>query len=147
MQVTETLAEGLKREYRVVVPLTDLDAKVNERLVEIKDRVRINGFRPGKVPVAHLKRLYGKSVMAETIDQMVREANASIVSDHNLKLAMDPKIRLPSEENEVTALIEGKADLAYSVSMEILPKIELTDFKSIKLEKLVALVTDDEVGE
>jgi trigger factor len=147
MQVTETLAEGLKREYRVVVPLTDLDAKVNERLVEIKDRVRINGFRPGKVPVAHLKRLYGKSVMAETIDQMVREANASIVTDHNLKLAMEPKITLPSEENEVTALIEGKADLAYSVAMEILPKIEVTDFKSIKLEKLVAPVTDDEIGE
>jgi trigger factor len=147
MQVTETLAEGLKREYRVVVPLTDLDAKVNERLVEIKDQVRINGFRPGKVPVAHLKRLYGKSVMAETIDQMVREANASIVTDHNLKLAMEPKITLPTAENEVAELIEGKVDLAYSVAMEILPKIELTDFKSIKLEKLVAPVADEEVAD
>jgi trigger factor len=146
MQVTETLADGLKREYRVVVPVTDLDAKVQARLVEIKDQVRINGFRPGKVPVAHLKRLYGRSVMAEAIDQAVREANASIVADHNLKLAMEPKITLPSAEGEVTELIEGKVDLAYSVAMEILPKIELTDFKSIKLEKPVAEVTEDETA-
>ena len=113
MQVTETLAEGLKREFRVVVPATDLDAKVNERLVEIKDKVRINGFRPGKVPVAHLRRLYGKSAMAEVIDAAVREATASIVADHGLKLAMEPKITLPTAENEVTELIAGKADLAY----------------------------------
>jgi trigger factor len=145
MQVTETLAEGLKREYRVVVPVSDLDAKVNERLGEIKDRVRINGFRPGKVPVAHLKRIYGKSVMAEAIEQAVREANASIVADHGLKLAMEPKITLPTAENEMTDLIQGKVDLAYSVAMEILPKIELGDFKSIQLEKPVAEVTDAEV--
>ncbi|MGA2126378.1 MAG: trigger factor [Xanthobacteraceae bacterium] len=146
MQVTETLAEGLKREFRVVVPATDLDAKVNERLVEIKDKVRINGFRPGKVPVAHLKRLYGKSAMAEAIDAAVREATASIVADHGLKLAMEPKITLPTAENEVTELISGKVDLAYSVAMEILPKIELADFKSIELEKPVAEVTDAEVA-
>jgi trigger factor len=147
MQVTETLAEGLKREYRVVVPLSDLDAKVNERLGEIKDRVRINGFRPGKVPVAHLKRIYGKSVMAEAIEQAVREANASIVADHGLKLAMEPKITLPSAETEMSDLIQGKVDLAYSVAMEILPKIELGDFKSIQLEKPVAEVTEAEVDE
>jgi trigger factor len=146
MQVTETLADGLKREYRVVVPITDLDAKVNARLVEIKNQVRINGFRPGKVPVAHLKRLYGKSVMAEAIDQAVREANASIVADRNLKLAMEPKITLPSAEGEVAEVIEGKADLAYSVAMEILPKFDLADFKSIKLEKLVADVTEEETA-
>jgi trigger factor len=146
MQVTETLAEGLKREYRVVVPVTDLDAKVNARLDEIKDQVRINGFRPGKVPVAHLKRIYGKSVMAETIDAAVREATASIVADHGLKLAMEPKITLPQGESEVAELIDGKVDLAYSVAMEILPKIELADFKTIKLEKLVAEVTEDEIA-
>jgi trigger factor len=146
MQVTETLAEGLKREFRVVVPAIDLDAKVNERLVEIKDKVRINGFRPGKVPVAHLKRLYGKSAMAEAIDAAVREATASIVAHHGLKLAMEPKITLPTSEEVVTDLIAGKMDLAYSVAMELLPKIELADFKSIELEKPVAEVTDAEVA-
>jgi trigger factor len=147
MQVTETVTEGLKREYRVVVPVTDLDARVNERLVEIKDKVRINGFRPGKVPVAHLRRIYGKSMMAEAIDAMVRESTASIVADHGLKLAMEPKVTLPTAENEVTELIEGKVDLAYSIAMEILPKIELADFKSIQLEKLVADVDDAEVAD
>ena len=77
MQVTETSAAGLKREYRVVVPATDLEAKVNERLDDLKGRVQLRGFRPGKVPVAHLKRLYGKSAMAEVIEAAVREANSA----------------------------------------------------------------------
>jgi trigger factor len=147
MQVTETLTDGLKREYRVVVPAADLDAKVNARLGELKDRVRINGFRPGKVPVEHLKRVYGKAVMAETIDEAVREANASIVSDHGYKLAMQPRVTMPEGEGEVKALVEGKADLAYSVAIEILPKIELADFSTIALEKLTAPATDAEVDE
>jgi trigger factor len=145
MQVTETLADGLKREYRVVVPATDLDAKVNARLDDLKGRVRINGFRPGKVPVSHLKRVYGRAVMAETIDETVREANASIVSEHGFKLAREPKVTLPEAEAEVNALVEGKSDLSYSVAIEILPKIELADFSGILLEKLTAPVTDEEV--
>jgi len=145
MQVTETLAEGLKREYRVVVPAADLDAKVNARLDDLKDRVRINGFRPGKVPVAHLKRVYGRSVMAETIEETVRETNASIVNDNGYKLAKEPKVTLPEADGEVNAVVEGKADLSYSVAIEILPKIELADFSTIALEKLTADVTDEEV--
>src|SRR5262249_10674707 len=145
MQVTETLSDGLKREYRVVVPLADLDAKGNARLDDLKERVRINGFRPGKVPVAHLKRVYGRAVMAETIEETVRETNASIVSDHGYKLAREPKVTMPEAESEVTALVEGKADLSYSVAMEILPKIELADFSTISLEKLTADVADEEV--
>lgn len=145
MQVTETLAEGLKREFRVVVPAADLGATVDARLDELKDRVRINGFRPGKVPVAHLRRLYGRAVMAETIEAKVREANANIVSDHGFKLAMEPQVTLPSTEDDVAGVMSGKADLAYSVAMEILPKIELTDFKNIQIEKPVAEVADAEV--
>jgi trigger factor len=147
MQVTETLADGLKRAYRVVVPLNELDAKVNEKLEEIKDKVRINGFRPGKVPVAHLKRVYGRSVMAEAIEQAVRDTNAQIVTDNGFRLAMEPKVELPTDEGEVKAMVEGKADLAYSVSMEILPKIALADFKGIEIDKLSADVSDAEVDE
>jgi trigger factor len=147
MQVTETLADGLKREYRVVVPLNELDAKVNERLEDLKDKVRINGFRPGKVPVAHLKRVYGRSVMAEAIEQAVRDTNAQIVTDNGFRLAMEPRVNLPTDEGEVKAMVEGKADLAYSVSMEILPKIALADFKGIEIDKLSAEVSDAEVDE
>src|SRR4051812_30261506 len=147
MQVTQTLSEGLKREFRVVVPADELDTKVNTRLDELKGSVRINGFRPGKVPVGHLKRLYGRSAMAEAIEAMVRDANAKIVSDNNLRLAMEPQVKLPTEEAAITAVVEGKADLDYSVAMEVLPKIELADFKDIKLERLVAEVTDAEIDE
>ena len=136
MQVTETLSEGLKREYRVVVTASDLDFKVNTRLDELKGQVRINGFRPGKVPAGHLKRMYGKSVMAETIEATVRDANAKIVSENNLRLAMEPQVKLPTEEAAIQAVVEGKADLDYSVAMEILPKIELASFKDIAIERL-----------
>jgi trigger factor len=147
MQVQETLAEGLKREFRVVVPASELDAKVNERLDDLKGRVQLRGFRPGKVPVQHLKRVYGKSVMAETIDAAVQEANSKIVQDNGFRIAMEPKVTFPTAEAEVTALIEGKADLTYTVAIEILPKIEIADVRSISLEKPVAAVADAEIDE
>jgi trigger factor len=147
MQVTQTSADGLRREFRVVVPASDLEARLNDRLVELKDRVRLNGFRPGKVPVAHLKRLYGRSVMAETIEELVRETNSKIVSEHGLKLAMDPQITMPESKEEIEGVVAGKADLSYTVALEVVPPIELADFKSIELVRPVAEVTKEEVGE
>jgi trigger factor len=147
MQVTETTNEGLKREFRVTVPATDLDARLTERLTEMKDRVRINGFRPGKVPVDHLKKVYGRAVMAETIDQMVRETNAKIITDRGLKLAMEPRITLPEDTGEVEGVISGKTDLSYTVAVEVVPQIVLADFKTIKIEKVVADVSDLDVEE
>jgi trigger factor len=147
MQVTETVSEGLKREFKVVVPATDLATKADVRLVELKDRVRLNGFRPGKVPVAHLKRLYGRAVMAETIEQAVREANAQIITERGFKLVREPEIQMPTDEGAVDQVIEGKSDLSYTVAIEIMPPIELANFKGIELEKLIAEVSDSEVDE
>jgi trigger factor len=147
MQVTETLSEGLKREYKVVVPAAELDAKVNARLEELKTRVRINGFRPGKVPVTHLKRVYGRSAMAEVIEATVRDTNNQIVTERGFRLAADPKVTLPTEEGAIEQLIEGKSDLNYTMALEIVPPIALGDFKSIKLTKLTADVSDSEVEE
>jgi trigger factor len=147
MQVTETLSEGLKREYKVVVPAAELDEKVNARLDELKSRVRINGFRPGKVPVAHLKRMYGRATMAEVIESTVRDTNNKIVSEHGYKLAADPKVTLPEDKDAVEQLIEGKSDLNYTMALEIVPPITLGNFKELKLEKPAADVTDDEVEE
>ncbi len=147
MQVTETAAAGLKREYRVVVPASDLEARVQERLDDLKGRVQMRGFRPGKVPVNHLKRIYGKSAMAEVIEAAVREANQKIVNDHGLKLATEPKVVLPTEQGAVDNVISGNADLAYTVELEIVPPITLTDFKGIKLERLTAEVADAEVDQ
>ena len=147
MQVTETLSEGLKREFKVVVPAAELDAKVKTRLEELKDRVRINGFRPGKVPVAHLKRVYGRSAMAEVIEATVRDTNNQIVSERGFKLAADPKVTLPTEQDAIEKLISGESDLDYTMAVEIVPPIKLTDFKTLKLTKLTSDVTDAEIDE
>ena len=147
MEITETLSDGLKREFQIQVPAADLEARLTERLGELKDRVQLRGFRPGKVPMAHLRKIYGKAVMAETIEALIRELNAKVVTDHGLKLAMEPKVTIPNEETEVEKVIGGQSDLAYTLAVEVLPKIELADFKGIKLERPVAEVTDVQVSE
>ncbi|MFG1371547.1 trigger factor [Xanthobacter oligotrophicus] len=147
MQVTETQADGLKRAFRVVVSAADLGAKADAKLAELKGQVKLNGFRPGKVPVAHLKRVYGKSVMSEVIEQTVNETNGKIVEEHGFKLALQPKVKLPEEDPQAQGLLEGGKDLAYDLEIEILPKIELGNFKDISVEKLVVEVADAEVDE
>jgi trigger factor len=147
MQVTETLSQGLKHEFQISVPAADLDAKADARLVDLKDKVRLNGFRPGKVPVSHLKKVYGRSVMAETIDQTIRDTNAQIFTERGFRLATEPKITMPTEKEQVEDILTGKSDLTYTVSIEIVPPIQLADFKSFKVEKPVAEVTDAEVDE
>jgi trigger factor len=147
MQVTETLAEGLKHEFQVSVPASDLDAKADARLVDLKDKVRLNGFRPGKVPVSHLKKVYGRSVMAETIDQTIRDANSQIFTERGFRLATEPKVTMPTEEKEVENILAGKSDLTYTVSIEVVPAIALADFKSFTVEKPVVDVTDTDVDD
>jgi trigger factor len=147
MQVTETLAEGLKHEFQISVPASDLDAKADAKLVDLKDKVRLNGFRPGKVPVSHLKKVYGRSVMAETIDQTIRDTNTQIFTERGFRLATEPKITMPTEEKEVESLLAGKSDLTYTVAIEVVPSIQLADFKSFSVEKPVVDVTDAEVDE
>ena len=147
MQVTETLSEGLKHEFKVSVPASDLDAKAGARLVDLKDKVRLNGFRPGKVPVSHLKKVYGRSVMAETIDQTIRDTNSQIFTERGFRLATEPKITMPTEEKDVEEILAGKSDLTYTVSVEVVPAIQLADFKTFTVEKPVADVTDADVDE
>jgi trigger factor len=147
MQVKETVADGLKHEFQVSVPAADLDAKADARLIELKDKVRLNGFRPGKVPVGHLKKVYGRSVMAEAIDETIRDANSKIFTERGFRLATQPKVTMPTEEKEVEQILSGKSDLTYTVAIEVVPAIALADFKSFTVEKPVAEVTDAEVEE
>jgi trigger factor len=147
MQVTETLAEGLKHEFQINVPASDLDAKADARLVDLKGKVRLNGFRPGKVPVSHLKKVYGRSVMEETIDQTIRDTNSQIFTERGFRLATEPKITMPTKGNAVEDILAGKSDLTYTVSIEVVPAIKLADFKSFTVEKPVAEVTDADIDE
>jgi trigger factor len=147
MQVTETLAEGLKHEFQISVPASDLDAKADARLVDLRGKVRINGFRPGKVPVSHLKKVYGRSVMAETVEQTIRDTNSQIFTERGFRLATEPKVTMPTEEKAVEDILTGKSDLTYTVSIEVVPAIQLADFKSFAVEKPVVDVTDADVDE
>ena len=88
MQVTNTLSEGLKREFNVVLPAESLAARLTSELVGMKDKVRINGFRPGKVPVEHLRRVYGRQVMADVVQNLVNESTQKIVTENSIKLAL-----------------------------------------------------------
>src|SRR5262249_31348468 len=145
MQVTETLAEGLKREFKVVVPAQELDERLNTRLNALKDEVRIKGFRPGKVPVTHLRRLFGKSVMGEIVQNVLSEVARSTINERGERAAMQPDFQLSEDEKEADQVLAGRADLTYTMSYEVLPKVELQDFKSISVERPVAEVKDADV--
>ncbi|QRM31931.1 trigger factor [Microvirga sp. VF16] len=147
MQVTETLSQGLKREFKVVLPATELEERLNSELSTLKDRVQIKGFRPGKVPVGHLRKVYGRSVMADVLQNAVNEANRKIVEDNNLKLANEPRIQFPESQEEVEKAMEAKGDLAYTVALEVLPVFELADLSDVTVKKPVAEVNDAEINE
>jgi trigger factor len=137
----------LKREFRVVLPKTELEQRLTSELSTLKDRVRLNGFRPGKVPVAHLRRVYGRSVMADVVQNAVNEANRKIVDENNLKLAMEPQIQFPESKDEVEQAMDAKADLAFTVAMEVLPTFELADLSDVTVKRQIAEVADAEVDE
>ncbi len=145
MQVTETLSQGLKREYDISLPASDLAAKLDGQLAELKQKVRINGFRPGKVPVEHLRKVYGKSVMAEVMQEAIASANKKIVDDNHLRLAREPKVELPSDQAAIEAALEARGDLNFKVALEVLPVFEVGDFSQISLERLTTDVEPADV--
>ena len=147
MQVTETLSQGLKREFKVVLPATELEERLNSELSTLKDRVRINGFRPGKVPVGHLRKVYGRSVMADVLQNAVNEANRKIVEDNGLKLAHEPQVQFPESQDEVEKAMDAKGDLAFTVALEVLPVFELADLSDVSVKKPVAEISDAEINE
>ena len=146
MQVTETGREGLKRTLKVVVAKSELDERFNGRLGEIKDRVQIKGFRKGKVPVPHLKKIYGKSLMAEVLEQAVQDTSIKAMKERNERPASQPKIEIEDvESGAVDRIINGESDLAYSMSFEVIPAIPVAEFSSFKLERLSADVEESDM--
>lgn len=139
MQVTETLHEGLKREYTVLISAQDIDEKMAGRLQELGTRVNVPGFRPGKVPLQVLKQRFGRSVMGEVLESAVNDSSNQALDERGLRPATQPKI-------EIKTFDEGK-DLEYTMALEILPDIEPMDFSTIELERLTIEVQDDAVRE
>ncbi|MEQ1719157.1 MAG: trigger factor [Hyphomicrobium sp.] len=146
MQVTETGRDGLKRTLKVVIAKAELDERFNGRLDEIKDRVEIKGFRKGKVPKPHLKKVYGKQLMVEVVEQAVQDTSLKAIKERNERPAGQPKIEIDNADSgEVERVINGEADLAYSMSFEVLPPIPLADFATLKLERLSADVEESDI--
>jgi trigger factor len=143
MQVTETARDGLKRTLQVVVGKAELGERFSERLDELKDRVQIKGFRRGKVPLAHLKKLYGKSLMQEVLEQTLNDTSAKAVKDRNERPAQQPKLELVGfDDGGFDRVVNGEADLSYKMDFEVLPPIPVADLTTLKLEQLVADVDD-----
>ncbi len=145
MQVTETSSTGLKRELKVVVGQGELSERFTSRIDEVKDQVQIKGFRKGKVPISHIKKLYGRSLMAEVVQQAVDESSRKAVTDRNERPAHQPNIQFTEDKDEIERVIAGQGDLAYTMSFEVLPSFEITDLSTLKLEKEVAEVSEEAV--
>lgn len=137
MQVTETNAEGLQHDFKVVIDAADIEQKVDARLTEAARDIRLPGFRPGKVPMKILKQRFGQSVLGEVLDQTVRESSVSLLEERGLRPAGQPKI-------EITSFDEGK-NLEYDLSVEVLPVIEVMDLSTLELERLKVEASDEEI--
>jgi trigger factor len=146
MNVTETNAEGLRRQLRVVVGAEELERRLSARLDELKGKAKLKGFRPGHVPKEHLRKVYGRSVMAEVVQQAVAETSRDALSQREERPAFQPTVGLPDDEAEIDKIFSGTSDLAYTLSFEVLPQIEVINFGKIEIEKPVAEVTDDDIG-
>jgi trigger factor len=136
MQVTETSTDGLKREYRIVVPNDEVESQINSRLDELGRTIRLPGFRPGKVPVQLLRRRYGPSVRSEVLESAVQDSTAEAIRERNLRPALPPKV-------DIVSSAEG-ADLEYRVSIELLPEIPEPSFSDIGVERLVVEIPDED---
>ncbi len=141
MQITETNVDGLVRELKVVVGADELERRLSTRLDELKGRVKLKGFRPGHVPKDHLRRVYGRSVMAEVVQQAVAETSQEAIEQRKERPAFQPRIALPEDETEVGKIFAGSGDLAYTMYFEVLPKFDMADFGKIEVEKPIAPVS------
>jgi trigger factor len=144
MQIVEKSGEGLSRVYGVTVPVADLTEKLEARIAEITPTLNIKGFRPGKVPAAHVRRLYGKALMGEVVEQTLSESTQKVITDNNLRPAGEPDLKPEGDLNQV---IEGKADLAYEIALDLMPEFTPVDPASLELKRPVYEPTDAEVDE
>src|SRR5918911_5258783 len=137
MQVTETSAEGLKREFKITVPASEVENQISRRLGEIGRSIRIPAFRPGKVPLPLLRKRYGPAVRHEVLENTVQGSSAKAMREHNLRPALPPRVEIVSAD-------EG-ADLEYKMSVELLPDMPDPDFTNLGIERVVAEVPDQDV--
>ncbi len=139
MQVEELKSDGLSREFSVTIPVADIDKRIDARLGELQGDVRLPGFRPGKAPLKILRQRFSKSVLGEVLEKAVGETSQELLSERELRPAVQPKI-------EITSFDEGQ-DLVYTMGVDLMPEIEPMDFSKLSLTRLKAKIEDSEVDE
>lgn len=144
MQIVEKSGEGLSRVYGVTVPAADLTERLEARIKEITPTLNIKGFRPGKVPTAHVRRLYGKSLMSEVVQQTLTEGTQKVLTDNNLRPAGEPDL---TPDGDIEAVMDGKADLAFNLAIDLMPDFEPVDATTLSLTRPVYTPTAKEVDE
>lgn len=144
MQIVEKSGEGLSKVFSVTVPMSDLVERLDAKIAEITPTLNIKGFRPGKVPQAHVRKLYGKSIMSEVVEQTLNETTQKVLEENKLRPAGEPDLTPNGDMNQV---IDGKADLAYDIAIEVMPEFEPTDLTKISLKRPIYEPTDAEVNE
>jgi trigger factor len=144
MQIVEKSGEGLSRVFGVTVPMSDLNEALDARIAEVTPTLNIKGFRPGKVPTAHVRRLYGKALMSEVVEKTLNETTRKVLDDNKLRPAGDPDLK---PEGDMEAVIEGKADLAYEIAVDVMPDFEPVDVSTLSLKRPVYEPTAKEVDD
>lgn len=144
MEVRQISGEGLSRVYGVKVEASELGEKLEAKIAEIAPRLNLRGFRPGKVPAAHVRRIYGKALMGEVVEQTIDETSKQVLQDNNLRIAAQPDLTPKSNMDEVIA---GHEDLAYDLNVEVMPDFEPIDVATLKLARPVYEPTEAEVRE
>lgn len=141
MECVET-SEGLSRMYKVSVPQADLQKRFDERIEEIRPQINLKGFRPGKVPASHVKKMFGKDIMGEVVQALVQETSQKAIEDADVRPAGQPEMHMESDMEKV---LDGEQDLAYHMHLDIMPEFEPVDIKKLTLTKPVAEINDDEI--
>jgi trigger factor len=144
MQIVEKSGEGLSRVFGVTVPAADLSQRLEARIAEIAPTLNVKGFRPGKVPTAHVKRLYGRALMGEVVEQTLSETTQKVLEDNKVRPASEPDLK---PEGDLNAVMDGKADLAYEIAVDVMPDFEPVDASTLSLKRPVYEPTDKEVDE
>jgi trigger factor len=144
MQISETLSQELHKQFTVTIPATELEGRVNARLEEMKPRVNLKGFRPGKAPVSFLKKQFGKSIMGEVVEAAVNEGSQKAISDNKLKPALQPRVEPVGNVQDV---VEGKSDLTFKVIVDLMPDFQTTDVSKLTVERLTADIADADINE
>jgi len=144
MQIVEKSGEGLSRVYGVTVPMGELNDKLNQRIEEMRPQMQIKGFRPGKVPALHVKKMYGKSIMSEIVDQAVTEGRDQALNDNKVRPAATPDIKL---ESDIEKVLAGESDLAFDLSVEVMPEFTPAAVEDIKVVRPVHEPTEKEIDE